>query len=96
MLRATADRVRSILDSTRTPKTWQRFDDALTALRAAVDADDAAALNEVRYELELLSRRVSAQYGQEPAGPPPPVVRDRANEMVHALVPDGTTAPPPR
>lgn len=76
-----------MLGSTRTPTTWQRFEDALTAMHAAHEAGDTDAMEQVLYELELLSRRVSEKLGQEPEEPAPKV-RDRANELVHTLLPD--------
>lgn len=76
-----------MLGSSRTPTTWQRFDDALTAIRAAHAAGDTSAMEKVLYELDLLSRRVSERLGQEPEEPAAKV-RDRANELVHTLLPD--------
>lgn len=87
--RDVAELVRWMLGSSRTPRTWQRFEDTLAAMHAAHEADDAAAMENVLYELELLSRRVSEKLGQEPEEPAPKV-RDRANELVHTLLPDGT------
>lgn len=87
-MRDVADKVRWILGGRRTPTTWQRFSDALTAVRAAHEAQDDAAMEQVLYELELLSRRVGEKLGQESAQEPEPKVRDRANELVHTLLPD--------
>ncbi|WP_439664774.1 CATRA system-associated protein [Lentzea sp. HUAS TT2] len=88
LVRDVAEKVRWIVGGKRTPNTWQRFSDALTAARAAHDADDTVAMGQVLYELELLSRRVGEKLGQEPAEEPEPKVRDRANELVHTLLPD--------
>ncbi|ANZ41311.1 hypothetical protein BBK82_40465 [Lentzea guizhouensis] len=87
LLHDVAAQVRWMLGSRRTPTTWQRFEEALAALQKAHAAGDTAAVEKVLYELELLSRRVSEKLGQEPEEPTPRV-RDRANELVHTLLPD--------
>ncbi|WP_143139090.1 CATRA system-associated protein [Lentzea waywayandensis] len=88
LVRDVAEKIQWFVDGRRTPNVWQRFDSALTAVGAAHGANDAAAMEQVLYELELLSRRVAEKQGQESAEEPPPKVRDRANELVHTLLPD--------
>ncbi|MEV6239125.1 CATRA system-associated protein [Lentzea sp. NPDC051838] len=89
LARDVAGKIQWLLSRRRTSNTWQRFDDALTAVRAAHESGDSAAMEQVLYELEQLTRRVSERLGEESAAEPEPKVRDRANELVHTLLPDG-------
>ena len=88
LLRDVAEKIQWFVETRRTPNIWQRFDDALTAAGAAHAAGDTAAMGQVLADLEELSRRVGEKQGQESTEEPPPKVRDRANEMVHTLLPD--------
>ncbi len=65
---------------------WADVEGLLAALSLALDAGDLAAAADVVSRLELSGPvRSRTRIGQVPAGPPPPPVRERLNQLVHQL-----------
>ncbi|HEX3959469.1 MAG TPA: CATRA system-associated protein [Trebonia sp.] len=65
---------------------WSDVEGLLAALSLALDAGDLAAAADVISRLELSGPvRSRTRIGQAPAGPPPPPVRERLNQLVHQL-----------
>ncbi|WP_330277833.1 hypothetical protein OG205_20465 [Lentzea sp. NBC_00516] len=71
---------------------WQKVTALLHRMESARAANDLDGMLAVVVELEMAARRIPT-IGSEPAGPPPPPVRDRLNQLVHALGGDQGSGP---
>jgi hypothetical protein len=70
-----------------TEARWERVERMLDALAAAIEADDSDALWDATGDLEMAGPlMIATRLGQvTPGQPPPERVRDRLNQLVHAL-----------
>ncbi|TKK89570.1 hypothetical protein FDA94_09270 [Herbidospora galbida] len=65
------------------PEQWERIGGLLE--QAAASLDEPAALRLVLEELENAGQGRITKIGTPPIVPPPPPVRERLNQLVHAL-----------
>jgi hypothetical protein len=80
----------------QTAEGWVHTERIIVELKTALKAGDEDAAREAVFELDLISRRVQEKLGEEPnLTEMPAKQRDRANEMVHELSPNGD-APTPK
>jgi hypothetical protein len=63
----------------------QRVIDSLDAMATAVAAQDNASVESATAELELASPVRVTRIGATSVNPPPEIVRDRVNHLVHSL-----------
>lgn len=79
-----AESVRQVLEWKLPAARWQRVDEALTALAAALDSGADDELSEAADLLAASPGRVT-KIGSESPVPPPEPVRERTTELVHRL-----------
>jgi hypothetical protein len=66
-------------------KRWAVIEQVLAAMEAALADGDVEALQAAATDLELSGPVRITRIGATPVVPPPPVVRDRLNQLVHSL-----------
>ncbi|HUY46730.1 MAG TPA: CATRA system-associated protein [Streptosporangiaceae bacterium] len=64
---------------------WQAIEQVLSAMDAALEADNLDALAAATADLELAGPLRITRIGATPVVPPAPPVRDRLNQLVHSL-----------
>jgi hypothetical protein len=79
------DVVHDVLAWRLVDERWQRVAQSLDAMATAVAAQDTAGVESATAELELASPVRVTRIGATSVNPPPEIVRDRVNHLVHSL-----------
>ncbi|MFI0480907.1 CATRA system-associated protein [Actinomadura sp. 9N215] len=72
---------------------WARIEPVAARMQEACAAGDEAALRNATADLELMGPDRITRIGDTPVVPPPPRIRERANQLIHSL--GGNAAQPP-
>ncbi|MBO3749298.1 hypothetical protein J5X84_24735 [Streptosporangiaceae bacterium NEAU-GS5] len=95
-----AAEARNVLDDMAqwrlTPARWAHVEAMLDSMAAALLAGDLHAMRAAVGELELVSPVRVVRIGSSPEMDPPEIVRERRNELVHALGTAERPGPPPQ
>ena len=86
--------LRTAIEWRLVPSRWRQVQDAVEEMEAAFAAANLESLWTAIAQLEQLGPlRVSTRLGDTPREPAPDDVRERINELIHALVRDDGRAP---
>jgi hypothetical protein len=64
---------------------WDRVSGVLDAMQAALGSEDAEALAAAVIDLELAGPVRIVRIGSKQPSAPPPLIRERVNELIHGL-----------
>ncbi|EIV94940.1 CATRA system-associated protein [Frankia sp. QA3] len=81
----TRDLLQAVLAWTASRASWDQAGEILTAMNAALDAEDPTALDAAIARLEDLDPHRATDGNAGPRTPPPAPVRDRLNETIHKI-----------